>query len=894
MRFLPSLVLCLLFSILSHAQPTEDSLSWPPITQDSKPWTRWWWMGNAVNKADLTRELERLHNAGLGGVEVTTIYGVRGAEAQFLDFLSPQWMGMLAHTTNEAQRLDMGVDMPTGSGWCFGGPNVSAADANATVLVKTFDMNSWQFAEKFDPASTQALVAFSADGTNIDLTDKIAADGSVDSPAPATKGPWRLYAISQKPSGRKVKRPAPGGEGWMLNLLQPDAMDRYLVRFTEAFADFQGAKLDAMFHDSYEYKSDWAPDFFAQFEKRRGYRLQTELPAFFENKGDADHVARVKADYRRTVSELIEDSISRWTKWSHDHGWLTRNQAHGSPGNWLDIYAASDIPETEMFYKDRDVLVSKFASSAAHVTGRNLVGAEAATWVAEHFAETLADLKYLADDLFLSGVNRITWHGTAYSPDDAVWPGWCFYASTEMNPRNAIWRDVPALNAYVAHVQSMLQGGRPDNDILLYWPIDDFWHNDQGMLRQFTVHARDWFTDQPIGKAARQLWDRGYAFDYVSDKQLQAVKNDDESLDLYGNKFRVVFVPACTHMPVETLRKLLSFAKQGATVVFENHLPTDVPGAKDVEARRAELKKLTDALDFHDDPGMQARVARFGRGQVWIGKNVAFKVPGVTREQLVDDSNLRFVRRVFDGGHDYFIVNHGTTDFEGSVPLRGMSAAILDPITGRAGFTTRNAKTGAIDLRLNPGESIFVRTFQRDATTGTLWANFQPAGSPVEITGAWTVKFLEGGPVLPKELRTKKLTSWTQLGGPDAESFAGTALYTLTFDAPGNTAEHWSLDLGKVSQSARVRLNGQDLGTVFTPPFRVAVETLKPKGNLLEVEVTSTSANRIRDLDRRKVPWKIFYDANVLNVNYKPFEASTWPLADAGLLGPVTLQPERR
>ena len=97
------------------------------------------------------------------------------------------------------------------------------------------------------------------------------------------------------------------------------------------------------------------------------------------------------------------------------------------------------------------------------------------------------------------------------------------------------------------------------------------------------------------------------------------------------------------------------------------------------------------------------------------------------------------------------------------------------------------------------------------------------------------------------------------------------------------------LDLGDVRQSARVRLNGKDYGTLITPPFRVAVDNLKPTGNTLEVEVTSVAANRVRDLDRRGVNWKYFKDINLVNENYRPFNAADWPLTDCGLLGPVTL-----
>ena len=99
------------------------------------------------------------------------------------------------------------------------------------------------------------------------------------------------------------------------------------------------------------------------------------------------------------------------------------------------------------------------------------------------------------------------------------------------------------------------------------------------------------------------------------------------------------------------------------------------------------------------------------------------------------------------------------------------------------------------------------------------------------------------------------------------------------------------LNLGDVRQSARVKLNGKNYGILVAPPFRVMVDNLKPTGNQLEIEVTSVAANRIRDLDRRHVDWKIFKDINVVNVNYRPFDASSWPLTDCGLLGPVTLTP---
>jgi len=88
-----------------------------------------------------------------------------------------------------------------------------------------------------------------------------------------------------------------------------------------------------------------------------------------------------------------------------------------------------------------------------------------------------------------------------------------------MNPANSIWRDTPALNAYAARCQSLLQSGRPDNDILLYWPIHGLLERPGGPGQDFTVQARAWLEDQPIGRTAHRLWDRGWQFDYVSDRQ---------------------------------------------------------------------------------------------------------------------------------------------------------------------------------------------------------------------------------------------------------------------------------------------------------------------------------------------------------------------------------------
>jgi hypothetical protein len=248
-----------------------------------------------------------------------------------------------------------------------------------------------------------------------------------------------------------------------------------------------------------------------------------------------------------------------------------------------------------------------------------------------------------------------------------------------------------------------------------------------------------------------------------------------------------------------------------------------------------------------------------------------------------------------NGGRAYFIANRGEQPFDGWLDLAtdAGSVMILDPLTGTTGLVAmRPEKLDAVSVRLqlSPGQSIFMRALAAK-TDGPHWSYWNAEGASVPLTGTWQIKFLEGGPELSAIFFTNTLASWTTAPDTNAQRFAGAALYTLNFDAPPSQSDHWRLDLGNVCQSARVRLNGRECGTLFTPPFQTVVEGLKPSGNVLEVEVSNVSANRIRDLDRRGVPWKSYHDINFVNLDYRPFDASNWPLTDSGLLGPVTLTP---
>jgi len=941
--FLITLVLVLLplSTLVCARENSSPQLAWPRVTRETRPWTRWWWMGSIVNEKDLTDQMEQYRKAGLGGLEITPIYGVKSYEDRFIDYLSPAWMEMLVHTLKEGERLDLGIDMATGNGWPFGGQWIGSDNACRNVVHKTFTLEAGQsldepvtyiqppmvraigrrinISELKEPISAnenlqalaleqvrfekplplQVLMAYSDQGQILNLTGKVNSDGKLDWTAPA--GNWKLYAVFQGWHGKMVERAGPGGEGNVIDHFSAEALKDYLGKFDRAFDGYDVRSMRAYFNDSYEVddasgESGWTGNFFEQFKKRRGYDLRDHLPALFGD-DSAEKNIRVLCDYRETISDLLLDQFTiPWLNWSKTKGATTRNQAHGSPANILDLYAGSGIPETE----GADILKFKFASSAAHVTGKPLASSESATWLDEHFSANLADVKQALDQFFLGGINHVCYHGTTFSPADEDWPGWLFYASVHFGPTNSFWKDFSALNRYVTRCQSFLQSGWPDNDVLLYFPIyDRFSQRGRSLLQHFAGGA--------VGTTARvdgqAMLDAGYTFDFISDRQIEGVTFAGNSLRTGDVSYKTIVLPECRFVPLETFEKLVELAQKGATIVVHNKLPADVPGWGNLDERQDAFQKLIARIDFAKAGDSDIRIARIGSGKLLLSDDLGqlLSAAGVRREPMAD-KKLQFVRRRQESGRFYLVVNTTGEPLDGWIGLQGnpKSVVIYDPMfeeIGLAAIRTSVNGDSEIYLQLEPGESCILKTSEA-AINGPSCNYVKTAGEPREIKGVWSVRFIEGGPELPLRFETGELVSWTDYGGQVVKIFSGTARYTVSFEKPEGRADGWLLDLGRVCESARVKLNGKKLGTLFFPPFRITIpENQMENENILEIEVSNLMANRIVDMDRRSVKWKKFY-----NINFPPrkrenrgpdglFDASGWLPRESGLIGPVKLMP---
>ena len=834
----------------------------------SKAGTRWWWLGSAVDEENLRWNLRQYAAQGIGAVEITPLYGVQGNQANNLPFLSEAWMQMLRVCMDEGRRQGIQVDMNCGTGWPFGGPEVPLEEAACKVLV----------VDSVVPAAVADTIRLLPPRRERAFA-RLAVQRSFTTADPQRR---RVIALFQSRTRQKVKRAAPGGEGWVIDHFDSVAVRHYLQRFDTAFARTRTPWPNTFFNDSYEvYGADWTPTLLDEFARRRGYRLEDHLPAF------ADGQADVIADYRETLSDLLLHNFTQqWAAWAHSHGVKVRNQAHGSPANLIDLYAAVDIPEIEGFgltdfgikglrtdpgqtrpnFSDLSML--KYASSAAHIAGKPLTSSETFTWLTEHFRTSLSQMKPDLDLMFCAGVNRMYFHGTCYTPKDDAWPGWRFYASVDMSPTNSIWRDAPYLLSYIERCQRFLQWGRPDNDFLVYLPVRNMWRRDTGhRLMQFDIHSMARRAPEFI-RAILSIDSLGFDCDYVSDRFLLDTQTDGHCLrTAAGQRYKALVIPGQCLLSPAVAAHIDSLEAQGA------HIIRQIDGD-------------------------------------------AFRQVAVP-EALKAQCGLHMIRRRNATGYHYFMANLTPGDIAQDVPLAVPFGRALwyDPLTD----TWHHAQTadGRVQVCLRSGQSLILQTFDTDEAPTPLslplgterhtvlpsapgLAAATPGGpqptviSLSDTSTPWTLSFsADSWPATSQTYRLDTLGTWEGLD-EQTRVLMGTGCYATTFKLTSRQlAAHsrWQIDLGDVRESARVYVNDTYVGCAWAVPFvlDVPASALRRGENSLRIEVTNLPANRIAELDRQGVKWRKFEEINVVDINYRPTTYAKWTPVPSGLKGPVRL-----
>ena len=727
-----------------------------------------------------------------------------------------------------------------------------------------------------------------------------------------TMGVWTVMRFGYTLLGSKTKCVSPGSQGYEIDFLAPAAMDLHFAatgaQLIQDAGDLAGTTLKYFHDDSYEVgadvatysQPDWTPDYRAEFQRLRGYDPLPYLPIIAGKiLGSREISNRFLWDHRRTIADLfVAGHYGRFRDLAHQAGIGTHPESGGPFWPHIDALqclGTNDIPMGEFWKRmtepegnvwwvsDYGICDTvKQAASAAHIYGKPICQAEAFTSMGPNWEEDPFMLKDIGDRAFCAGLTRNVLCFYVHQPQLDIRPGYQWEAAGTHFDRNITWWDQSrAWLTYLSRCQFLLRQGRFVADVCYYYGED---------VPGFV----------PAKTHMNPALPTGYDCDTINTEVLlERVSVRDGRLVLPdGMSYRILVLPKQPAMSPRVLRKIHSLLEQGATVVGPR--PTRAPGLTGFPQCDRDVQDLA-AQIWGDVDSQQVTPRRVGKGQIMLGMDVlsVLQQCAVPRDfaakQGDKEVSLDYIHRGGDDWDIYFVANPQNAAVEADCQFRvtGRQPELWDAVTGvrrdAEEFHTNEADT-VVPLRFAPRQSWFV-VFRRPASKSTSTGrNFSQLTATAEVTGPWQVSFDPewGGPA---EVVFERLEDWTTRPEPGIRFYSGKALYRRTFDLPAqNDAPETPLylDLGRVQNVATVRLNGTDLGVVWTAPWRVDISrAVRPKENRLEIEVVNLWPNRL--IGDAGLP----NDQRRTVTNVKKFTSKS-PLLSSGLLGPVTIQREVR
>lgn len=766
----------------------------------------------------------------------------------------------------------------------------------------------------------------------LELTDRLRADGRLDWEVP--EGRWTILRLGRTSTGANT-RPAPlPGLGLECDKFDPAALDAHFEAFVGTLLREVGPRSGtgegwtSLHIDSWEMGSqNWTADFRQEFRRRRGYDVLPYLPvANGWVVGSREIAERVLWDWRQTAQDLVLDHHARRLK---DLG---RREGFGlsiepydmNPCANLSLGAIADVPMCEFWLHGFDTAYSVIeAASIAHTLGRPIVAAEAFTSTdEERWQAHPGSMKALGDWAFCAGVNRIVFHRYQHQPWLDRRPGMTMGPYGVHWERTQTWWDlVPAYHAYLARCQHLLRLGRPVADVCFL--------NAEG--------APHVFRPPPSATRGSPPDHLAYRFDGCAPEALveHAIVRDGTLVFPGGTAYRVLVLPGRPTMTPALLRKIRDLVRAGAVVIGPR--PRKSPSLAGYPACDTEVAAMAEEMwgAERSDEGPR-REHRLGAGRVFeipptlpaVGESAPepdqYGPFGPVAEVLdrlgvppdfEADAPLRYTHRRGDDWDLYFVANPdpGPRTVTATFRVRGRQPELWDPLTGARrdlpAFGADGSRT-RVPLSFEGHQSWFV-VFRRPSTGGDpAAANFPTARELAEVSGPWDLSFdpAWGGPA---RVRFERLEDWSRHPEEGIRYYSGIATYRAAFDLPPGTESgpgNLALALGEVKNLAGVRLNGEDLGTVWCAPWRVDItRAVRSKANRLEIRVANLWPNRLIG-DERFPPdaeydrggnlkqWPDWLRAGQARPEPRRLGFATWrhfdrasPLLPSGLLGPVRI-----
>ena len=909
------------------------------VEDSCRPFVRWWWNGNKLQKEEITRELEILKEAGIGGVEINPIEfpsRIDTSGIRSLVWLSDEWIDMLKYTFDEASRIGLTCDLIVGSGWPFGAEDLPL-DERASVMLtyavsveggSDVELSKFHIFKSVDPGVTvpnerrtfELVTALMTPdpindlGEAVDIMDRFNGDLLT---LKVPEGKHVLYFMVRVDSFASVINGAPGAAGSILNHMDAKAVRKYLDRMSDTIEGRIGPLsqyLRAFFVDGMELEgNNWTEGFAEEFERRRGYDVRPWLPFtmfkvgrlgnveqydYGASKGERfrEEVNRVRFDFELTKAELLNERyMATLVGWCRDKKVKSRIEAYGRGFFPIESALDVDIPEGESWTMnwlrhrigeemgDADyrrgrsyTMINKYVTSAAHLTGKRLVSCEEMTNTYMVFITSLEFLRMGSDMNATTGITHSVWHGFNYSPPSAGFPGWVQYGSY-YSDRNTWWPYFRLLNDYRARMSSVLQRADMVTDIALLPANMDLW-TEMGV-------QTDPFPDSLNVPYTSLIWEaihkNGGGADYVTEEIIRNSTVRRGRLCYGPKEYGTIFMIEVGGTTPEVLDKLEEFVAGGGRVFCIGKYPCKSLGLKNWEQRDAEIVSRVERLKSYSDRFILLDKPSDGKYLEWYTDvSNRYSIPHC----ITIESPDRFLLQshfVMDDKSDVFLfVNASLSEDRCSEVIFPKSVysgrtAWLYDASTGERYRLPITKDGRMKVAPGPAESWLV-VFNRDK--GGRPMESLPLCDPSDVNAIHPQGW--------KLSLTHKVLGWTRYDRMDVltdlkdtgewKNFAGDVTYTATVHLEKGRLPSY-IDLGKVADICSLRVNGHDCGVKWYGRRIYDISGLLHEGdNTLEVTVTTLLGNYVQTLKDSPVAQRFMFRRNN-------------PLVPAGLIGPVTL-----
>jgi hypothetical protein len=898
-----------------------------------RPMVRWWWNGDRVTTEEVLRELDVMQKAGIGGVEINPIRFPAEADpmdTKALTWMSDEWIAVLESALNGTKERAMTCDMIVGSGWPYGGEFLAREDQTQMMALGTREFTGPQHVQlstaelladvhpRFvspakDPLkelSMLTLVPYAMSDVNEAVSIPV-KKGEQSIAFDMPEGRHVLYFLIKLTGFMAVINGAPGASGPVLNHYKASSVEMYLNRISDrlsAKVGPLGEHFRAFFTDSIELEGEnWCDDMLVEFKRRRGYDLAPFLPFVLFKVGEMGNAVAtpygakfspefekktqlVRYDFETTKHELFQERfVGTFVAWCTKVGVKSRMQAYGMDCDPITAGMMIDIPECETWINSEEIepfgngdyrhgrnytMINKFVSSAAHLSGKQLISCEEMTNTEDPFHASMERIKVAGDQSMLSGVTQSVLHGFNYSPLTAPFPGWVRYG-TFFNERNTWWPYFKLWTDYKARVSMLFQHAEMQADIAILPPSAD--------LAAKYGFQRDPFPRVAYPEYLYKIWEaihqNGSGCDYLNEDIVRRSMVRDGRLVFRTRSYKAILLPEVESMHPSTAEKLHDFVDSGGTVVFLGKTPNQAAGLVEQVRDSTEIVRIVSKMraDHPDRTPLESvnesdMVGWYGglQSRYDLAPDVKISHPTDYVSQIHYRSGDREI---------FFFTHYGPEErstFDATFRTGSKEAWLWDAETGsRSRLVVKDDHV--LSISLDPSESkliVFEPSSALNKRPGTrLPADEQSMGIGAErnLPGPWSVEL---APVSghSSSIELPALIDFNQR--KDLSSFAGTITYRKDFEFDGNGSPRW-LSLGRVHAVSEVWLNGERLGIRWYGEHRYDIRGKVHRGkNELSIKIVTTLGNYMKALKDNRTAQAWTADTP----NYR-----------LGLLGPVKI-----